>query len=57
METGFKNKGIQFTKLSIDSLDQEKELLFLKDYNEYLKNISKQNRPPPQENQRLKKRN
>lgn len=49
METGFKNKGIQFTKLSIDSVDLESELLFLKDYNEYLKNISKQNRPPPQE--------
>ena len=49
METGFKNKGIQFTKLSIDSVDLERELLFLKDYNEYLKNISKQNRPPPQE--------
>jgi hypothetical protein len=49
MENGFKNKGIQFTKLSIDSVDLEKEILFLKDYNEYLKNISKQNRPPPQE--------
>jgi hypothetical protein len=49
MESGFKNKGVKFTKLSIDSVDLEKELSFLKDYNEYLKNISKQNRPTPQE--------
>ena len=54
MESGFKNKGIQFTKLSIDSVDVEKEILFLKDYNEYLKNISKQNRPPPQEKPEIK---
>ena len=49
METSFKNKSIEFTKLNIDGMDPETELLLLKDYNEYLKNISKQNRPPPQE--------
>lgn len=56
MENGFKNKGIQFTKLSIDSVDPEKEILFLKDYNEYLKNISKQNRPPPQEKPKVEEK-
>jgi len=46
METAFKNKGIQFTKLSIDNVDPETELLLLKDYNNYLKGISAANRPP-----------
>ena len=49
METGFKNKGIKFTKLSIDNMEPEKTLMILKDYNEYLKNISKNNKPPPQQ--------
>ncbi len=46
METAFKNKGIQFNKLSIDNVDPETELLLLKDYNNYLKGISAANRPP-----------
>ena len=46
METAFKNKGIKFTKLSIDNVDPETELLLLKDYNNYLKGISAANRPP-----------
>lgn len=49
METSFKNKSIQFTKLTLDNMDPETELTLLKEYNEYLKNISKQNRPPLQE--------
>lgn len=49
METSFKNKGIQFNKLSVSIEDPEIELKILKDYNEYLKGISKNNRPPPQE--------
>lgn len=50
MESGFKSKEIQFNKLSIDNnMDQETELMILKTYNEYLKGISKQNRPIPQE--------
>ena len=50
MENSFKNKGIEFNKLSIDEdAEPEKELALLKDYNEYLKTISKNNKPPPQE--------
>lgn len=49
METAFKNKNIEFTKLSIDNVDPETELALLKDYNNYLKGISAANRPPPQE--------
>jgi hypothetical protein len=49
MEMSFKNKNIEFTKLNTDDVDPEKELNLLKDYNEYLKAISKNNRPPPQE--------
>lgn len=49
MEIAFKNKGVEFTKLSIDNMEPETELMLLKDYNEYLKNISKNNRPPPQQ--------
>jgi hypothetical protein len=48
METAFKNKGIRFTKLSINNMDPETELMLLKDYNNYLKGISAANRPPPQ---------
>jgi hypothetical protein len=51
METAFKNKNIEFTKLSTDNIDPEIELDLLKNYNEYLKGISKNNRPPPQEKQ------
>lgn len=51
MESSFKMKGIKFTKLSVDDADipAEKHLELLKIQNEYLKDISKQNRPPPQE--------
>jgi len=49
METAFKNKNIEFTKLITDNIDPEIELNLLKDYNEYLKGIAKNNRPPPQE--------
>lgn len=48
METSFKTKNITFIKLNIENVDPEVQLMLLKDYNEYLKNISKQNRPPPQ---------
>ena len=48
METSFKTKNIQFTKLSIDNVDPETEFLLLKDYNTYLKGISAANRPTPQ---------
>lgn len=46
METSFKAKNIQFTKLSIDNVDPDTELMLLKDYNTYLKGISASNRPP-----------
>jgi len=49
MEIAFKNKNIEFTKLSTDNIDPEIEFKLLKNYNEYLKGISKNNRPPPQE--------
>jgi hypothetical protein len=51
METAFKNKGIIFSKLSVDDTDipVEKHLELLKIQNEYLKDISKQHRPPPQD--------
>ena len=51
METSFKNKGIEFNKMSIDDTDitLETQLTLLKGYNEYLKNISKQNRPVKEE--------
>lgn len=51
METAFKNKGINFIKRSIDNVELEPEIefKFLKDYNNYLKDISAANRPPPQE--------
>ena len=45
METSFKNREIQFTKLSLDSMDPEAELLLLKDYNNYLKSIAAANKP------------
>jgi hypothetical protein len=45
MESSFKNRGIQFTKLSLDSMDPEAELLLLKDYNNYLKGIAAANKP------------
>lgn len=47
MESSFKTKGIQFTKLSLDSVDPETELLMLQTYNTYLKGISTANRPQP----------
>ena len=48
METSFTHKGIQFTKLIIENVDPETTLMLLTDYNTYLKNISKTNRPPQQ---------
>lgn len=45
MENSFKNKGIQYNKLSINAMDQETELSMLKEYNNYLKGISAANRP------------
>ena len=56
METAFKNKNIEFTKLSTDSIDPEIELNLLKNYNEYLKGISKNNRPPPQEKPKVEQK-
>lgn len=53
METSFKNKNIEFNKLSIDNVEPEMELTLLKDYNNYLKSISAANRPPPQEKQKV----
>ena len=47
METSFKTKGIEFTKLTIDNVDPETKLMALKQYNDYLKGISVANRPPP----------
>jgi hypothetical protein len=49
MENAFKNKNIEFTKVSMDDVEPEIELNLLQNYNEYLKTISKNNRPPPQE--------
>lgn len=46
MEISFQTKGIKFTKVSIDDVDPETELLLLKNYNNYLKSISAANRPP-----------
>jgi hypothetical protein len=49
METSFKSKNIKFTKLVINNVDPETEIMLLKNYNTYLKGISSANRPPPQE--------
>jgi hypothetical protein len=51
MESSFKLKGIKFTKLSVDDTDipVERHVELFKIQNEYLKDISKQNRPPQQE--------
>lgn len=47
METSFKHKQIPFNKQSIDNTDisVESQLSLLKQYNDYLKDISKQHRP------------
>jgi hypothetical protein len=46
METSFTHKGVQFTKLSIENGDEPEVMLtLLTEYNIYLKNISKTNRP------------
>jgi hypothetical protein len=45
MESSFQTRGIKFTKLSLDSMDPEAELLLLKDYNNYLKGIAAANKP------------
>lgn len=48
METSFKNKGIAFNQLTMDSsMNSETMLGLLKEYNDYLKTISKNNRAPP----------
>jgi hypothetical protein len=47
LEKSFLSKNISFTKLNIENVDPETELLLLTQYNDYLKNISKQNRPAP----------
>jgi len=44
MEAAFKNKNIEFTVLTTDNIDPEIEFNLLKNYNEYLKTISKNNR-------------
>lgn len=55
MEAAFKNKNIEFTVLSTDNIDPEIELNLLKNYNEYLKTISKNNRQEkPQEKPQVK---
>ena len=46
METSFTTKGIKFTKVNIENVDPETELLLLQNYNKYLKEISAANRPP-----------
>ena len=46
METSFTTKGIKFTKVNIEDVDPETELLLLQNYNKYLKEISAANRPP-----------
>ena len=47
METSFTHKGVQFTKLIIENGDEPEVMLtLLTEYNIYLKNISKTNRPP-----------
>jgi hypothetical protein len=56
MEVAFKNKEIVFTKLSIDNLDPETELTLLTTYNQYLKEISKNNRPSPKEKDVVKEK-
>lgn len=49
MKLSFQDKGINYTKLKYENIDPETELIVVKDYNDYLKNISKNNRPPPQQ--------
>jgi len=50
LEASFRNKGVNFNKLSVDNnMESTIKFSLLKDYNEYLKDISRQNRPPPQE--------
>jgi hypothetical protein len=54
MEIAFKNKNIQYTKLFIESVNSETELLSLQDYNNYLKSISAANKQSPQEKIKVK---
>jgi hypothetical protein len=50
MEQSFAIKNIKYTKLSVDDvMEPEAQLHVLKTYNEYLKGISKENRPAPQQ--------
>jgi len=49
METSFTTKGIKFTKVNIEDVDPETELLLLQNYNKYLKEISAANRPLKEE--------
>jgi hypothetical protein len=49
IETSLQSRGIKFTKLSIDLdlANNDIKLDLLKDYNTYLKNIVKENKPKP----------
>ena len=47
LESSFQKRQIEFIKQTIDSTDDEAELSAIQSYNTYLKDISKQNRPPP----------
>lgn len=49
IEKSLDSKNIQYNKLTIDStLSIDESLKQLKDYNTYIKDITKNNRPPPQ---------
>jgi len=49
IEKSLDAKSIQYNKLVLDaSLSSEEQLIKLKDYNTYIKDISKSSRPPPQ---------
>lgn len=54
MEASLKNKGIQFTKLSIDVDGTDTELMLMREYNNYLKEISKNNKPEPKPKEQSK---
>lgn len=43
IEALLKTRGIKFTKLSIDNMDPETEMLIIQTYNKYLNDIFAQN--------------